>query len=280
MAIRGQSRDLCGSFNLLDDLSRHFMHDVTLRQDIARTCSPVFDSKDNCCTTPESFNMHIIFDQIQNYQRTKPTSSLDHMQCYSPQLHPLHSLKTNFPTTTFSPPYSSSIQSKLAKDIVSSAPYLTGSTIIPENLLRPMQNKSQICLYGEDSGSTSQNNVFNKTAEIRSCSKRDILVNENSSLHNTQVELTNNNFWADLQLRWEALAKTDLESHPWLVHHEETEHELIYQFSVHRAHVQGDLMKQGISLLSQGQLTLAIGTFEAELQARPENSQAWLYLGM
>ena len=267
MAIREQTHDLCVSFNLLGDLAKHFSYDETLRPEIVASCSPVLESKDNFCNTPESFNMHVLFNQTQNVldvnstkQNQTQSSSFDYLQHFPPQTTPLlyQQMKT---TPLFINTNSTYFDNKLAKDIISSARYITDSEQNPPNDILDKKNITQC------------SNTYNIDKAIPT-----YIHGEISDSYDYEVE---NNFWTDLQLRWEALAKTDLESHPWLVYHEEAERELNYQFSVRNCakSTHKDFMKYGIELLSQGQLTLAIATFEAELQARPENSKAWLYLG-
>ena len=274
LAMSEQSHDLCGSFNLLGDLTKHFIYDETLRHEIFGSSIPVLDSNDIFCTTPESFNMRVLFNQIQDIwevnqnQSTKlRSSSIDHMQYFPIQQYPLQPHQINLLPTMFSHDHYTYFGNKLAKDIISNAPYISVSNDTSQKDSLSIKNLFQCNLNNLPIG---QNNYTSETAEIA------YLKVEKSCLNDDQVE---SNFWVDLQLRWEALAKTDLESHPWLVNHEETEHELNYQFSVQKVSTHGDLMKQGIELLSQGQLTLAIATFEAEVQERPENFKAWLYLG-
>lgn len=89
-------------------------------------------------------------------------------------------------------------------------------------------------------------------------------------------------FWKNLQKQWEALAQSDIDSHPWLVQKENLDRELFYPFSDQNNFTQQDSidkLQKGEEFLKQGDLNNAIFMFEAEVQEKPQNARAWLLLG-
>ena len=265
MSMNDLIPDSCDDIHILTDLSKHYESDTTLREDILS--NPLLDSGFPSLI-PHSFNLHALYSTLAKSSHTLYSKDLTFLDSSKPNHHlPLSTLCYRSVVSNIVIPSSSSANT-LAHDILSTAPHFPPASTIQG--VRTLQ----IGNYDVDSHSNQLN-------------KKMMNISHNFGLHtdSNDVKIDNNieqniaHYWSDLESRWQILAKNDIESHPWLVHQSETVLEKAYQFSLTARNSDCELMEKGISLLSQGKLSSAICHFESELQFRPENSQAWLYLG-
>ena len=269
MSINDFSSDVCNDVHILTDLSKHYEYDTNLKMDIISNPSLLDSSFPNLI--PHSFNLHDIYSNFPNNSSDSLFSEDPDFLDFSPsiqhhsRLNPffLRSISSNSALNIVTPILSSA--NTLAHDIISTAPHFP-----PSNAIHSVCRSQDIVA-----------NDVNFYEKLLKNGMIDIGQESQSHIDSNSVELEQNltKYWSDLECRWQILAKNDMESHPWLVHQAEADLEKAYQFSLTNPKLDCDLMEKGISLLSQGKLSSAICHFESELQFRPENSRAWLYLG-
>ncbi|XP_064384222.1 peroxisomal targeting signal 1 receptor-like isoform X2 [Halichondria panicea] len=88
---------------------------------------------------------------------------------------------------------------------------------------------------------------------------------------------SNGGFWSELEKEWTDLSR-EQESHPWLS--EFSQPLTDYSFTPDNPLLDvSDPLAEGLKRRKEGDLPSAVLLFEAEVQARPDSVQGWLYLG-
>ncbi|KAI6655860.1 Peroxisomal biogenesis factor 5 isoform X4 [Oopsacas minuta] len=287
MSSSDLTHDNCGNLNLLNDFSKHYNSDLAVQQEILHNSSSVNDDNYHI-VTPESFNMHSLYGVISDKHQqlphqTPPSSNSIKSQSFQiNRVYPKPLLPECESNSTL--PHFSYSDYNFAYDILSNAPHFPASRVfqaLGSNQSTNIDNIYSISKNFQQGNDTSRvrDEVAYPQRNSISGLDQDLCLNSTIISELDNIEETTAQFWGDLQKRWQVLAKNDMDSHPWLVHRIETECEMAYQFTVSNEQENDGLMEKGISMLSQGQLSSAISLFESELQLRPDNSKAWLYLG-
>lgn len=283
MNIGNVAQDSCGEFDSISTLSQHLSHDLSFKEKTATI------NKDNCeyMDLPKSFNMSSLYSQLHSDTSTltKDTSILSNLDTLNfpldGQMLPLNHY-IDFATpfqhqshltrhSTFHLLRKNSIhQSNVCEDSPDFTNYLSRTYIKQKFSENPFLDCAQS--YADEGGSVSNMTYFNNF-ENKVHSLDDVAEEKLNTIEDAK-------FWDQLQSQWETLAKHDIDSHSWLINREDNEKEMAYHFTCPKVNGEDcDLMKQGILMLNQGQLSSAVGFFESELQNRCENVDAWLLLG-
>ncbi|RDD42405.1 Peroxisomal targeting signal 1 receptor [Trichoplax sp. H2] len=105
------------------------------------------------------------------------------------------------------------------------------------------------------------------------------VMNEEQWVNQFDEESKDNEVWDNLQKEWESYDRDNHPEHPWLSEYEDT-YNKEYDFKEDNPFENHpDPFNEGLQMLKEGNLSMALLLFEADVKKNPEHVEAWQYLG-